>query len=62
MHAPKTVLNVDKFATFWMFPKKVLSLIRFANDPQTLQKPLNASTLARFQNTRKLMKQGKTQC
>ena len=28
MHAPKTGLNTDKFATFCMFPKiKVLSLI-----------------------------------
>ena len=33
MHAPKTGLNADKFATFWMLPKKVLSLLRFANDP-----------------------------
>ena len=36
MHALKTGLNADKFATFWMFPKKVSSLIRFANDPYTL--------------------------
>ena len=40
-----TGLNTDKFATFWMFPKKVLALIRFSNDP------LNASTLARFRDT-----------
>ena len=32
MLALKTGLNGDKFATFWVFPKKVLSLIRFAND------------------------------
>ena len=41
MHALKTGLKADNFATFWMFPK-----IRFANDPYTLQKPLNASRLA----------------
>ena len=48
MHLLKTGLNADKFATFWMFPKKVSSLIRLANDPYTLQKPLNASTPTRF--------------
>ena len=35
MHELKTGLNADKFATFWMFPKR-LSLIRFANGPHTL--------------------------
>ena len=35
MHTLKTGLNADKFATFWMFPKR-FSLIRFANDPYTL--------------------------
>ena len=36
--------------------EKVLALIRFSNDP------LNASTLARFQNAWKSMNQGKTLC
>ena len=35
MHAG---LNADKFATFWMFPKKVLWLIRFANEEATERK------------------------
>ena len=50
MHTLKTGLNADKFATFGCF-RKGLSLIRFANDPYTLQKPLNASRLVRFRNT-----------
>ena len=37
MHALKTGLTKDKFATFWIL------LIRFANDPYILCKPLNAS-------------------
>ena len=36
MHALKTGLNADKVATFLDFSEKVLSLIRFANDPYTL--------------------------
>ena len=35
MHALKTGLKADKFATFWMLRKKVSSLIRFANYPYT---------------------------
>ena len=51
MHALKSALHADKFATFWMFPKKFLFfLFCFANDPYTLYKPLNSSTLERFQN------------
>ena len=46
MHAG---LNADKFATFGCF---VLQM----------KKPLNASSLARFRNTRKPMNQGETQC
>ena len=36
MHALKTGLNTDKFATFLDVLEKVLLLIRFANDPCTL--------------------------
>ena len=36
MHALKTGLNAHRFATFLDVFKKVLSLIRFANDPYTL--------------------------
>ena len=42
--------------------RKVLSLIRFANDPYTLHKWLNGSRLARFRKTRKRVIRGKTQC
>ena len=41
-------LNADKFATFWRFSKKCLSLIHFANDVYTLYNWLSASKLARF--------------
>ena len=33
MHALKTGLNADKFATSWNVSEKVLLLVRFANDP-----------------------------
>ena len=37
MPALRTGLNADKFARFWMFPKRFYhSDVRFANDPNTL--------------------------
>ena len=48
MHELKTGLYADKFATFWIFPERFLSLIRFANDPYTVYNGLNASRVARF--------------
>ena len=52
MHELKTGLNADKFASSWLsVSEKFLSLIRFAIDPSTLYKPLNASRHARFQKT-----------
>ena len=58
MHELKTGLNADKFATFWMFPKR-LSLIRFVNGPHTLYNRLYVSRLARFRKTRKYVNQSK---
>ena len=48
MHELKTGLYADKFAIFFIFPERFLSLIRFANDPYTVYNGLNASRLARF--------------
>ena len=41
---------------------KVLSLIRFANDPYTLYNRLNVSILGRFRKARNRVNRGKTQC
>ena len=41
---------------------KVLSLIRFANDPYTLYNRLNISRLGRFRKARNHVNRGKTQC
>ena len=46
---------------FGCFRKDFITL-RFANDPYTLQKPLNASTPTRFRNIWKHMNQGEKQC
>ena len=54
MHAG---LNADKFATFGCFRKKF-----YDSFVLQMKKPLNASRLARFRNTRKRMNQGETQC
>ena len=54
MHAG---LNADKFATFGCFRKKF-----YDSFVLQMKKPLNASSLARFRNTRKRMNQGETQC
>ena len=61
MHELKTGLNADKFATFWMFPKR-LSLIRFVNGPHTLYKPLNTLSQVDLRDFEKHVNQGKTRC
>ena len=47
---------------FWDDYGKVLSLIRFANDPFTLYNQLNACRLARIRKRWKSVNLGKTQC
>ena len=54
MHAG---LNADKFATFGCLRKKF-----YDSFVLQMKKPLNATRLARFRNTRKRMNQGETQC
>ena len=50
MHAPEVCTSCRQICYFLDVSEKVLYLFCFANDPYTLYKPLNASTLERFQN------------
>ena len=57
--------RLDFMQTNWLFfdvSGKVLSLIRFANDPYTRLNRINASRFAPFRKTRKHVNRGQTQC
>ena len=43
MHELKAGLHANKFAAFWMLPKRFYRFIRFANDLYTLYNRLNFS-------------------
>ena len=62
MHELKTGLYAEQIDSFWMFPERFLSLIRFANDPYTRLNRINASRLALVRKTRKHVNRGQTQC
>ena len=59
MHALKTELNADKFATFWMFPKRSYHSFVFSIDPYMI---LYTLEVAERKYTWAISKHMKTSC